>query len=143
MSARSDAHDRFDDLDRAAESVEEAAEHLRDQIAKLRGRVYPETVLFPPPARTIAVTDADVTTLGRLVDPYWPEWHDIQLRSVLVAYHAHLAERTQAGGPQVNDDDIAESREVLKKASRDNVDVVRALLEHDRARMWVRTGDAA
>lgn len=128
----------IDDLTEILGCIEDRVDNARDDLDRLRKLLDPAIRLIPPAARTFEVTDDDVDTAVREYAYSGGPGRDA-LRAALIGFAAHLAGRTEAGGPEVTDADLVDSHEVLQAAGRDRRDILTAILEHDRARIWART----
>lgn len=134
----------IDDLTETLGYIEDRVDNARDDLDRLRKLLDPAIRLIPPAARTFEVTNDDVNNAvrdyihidGTGVDPF-------ALRAALIGFAARLAARTEAGGPEVTDADLVDSHEVLQAAGRDRRDILTAILEHDRARIWARTSGSS
>jgi hypothetical protein len=100
----------LDTLRATLSSIEDSVSDAKDELERLRERFEPAIRLVPPPARSFEVTGDDVEAMSWIYAKHSESGSASAgaTHAVLAAFAARLAERTEAGGPEVTEaDDVA------------------------------------
>ncbi len=121
----------------------DAIDKLREQLETTKDKLYAAAWVVPPPgATTFEVTDDDVAlALGAVREVSFGDL-EVAVRTALRVYAYELAQRAALGGPEVTDADVVETQALIHAFHESGRPMMRALLEHDRARVAARTADA-